>query len=70
MVKPHTDSVPESSLSDALREMVDKKIAKRNQLALAAAAQALLVDYQTDPELTAFLVLDRDGPHAQKGESG
>ncbi len=27
---------------------------------LAAAARALLVDYQTDPELTAFTALDSD----------
>lgn len=52
------------SLSDILREMVDKQIAERKQIALAAAAQALLVDYQTDPELTAFHALDGDDFHA------
>jgi len=52
------------SLSDVIREMVDEQIAKRKQIALIAAAQALLVDYQKDPELTAFQVLDRDDFHA------
>jgi predicted DNA-binding ribbon-helix-helix protein len=52
------------SLSDVLREMVDKQIAERKQMALAAAARALLADYQTDPELTAFQALDGDDFHA------
>lgn len=46
------------SLSDILRESVDKLIAERKQMALVAAAQALLTDYQSDPELTAFQVLN------------
>jgi hypothetical protein len=52
------------SLSDVVREMVDKQIAERRQLALTTAAQALLADYQNDPELTAFQVLDKDDFHA------
>jgi hypothetical protein len=52
------------SLSDLIHEMVDHQIARRNQIALAAAAEALLADYQTDPELTAFQALDRDDFHA------
>lgn len=52
------------SLSDILREMVDKQIAERKQMALAAAARALLIDYQTDQELTAFHLLDGDDVHA------
>ena len=52
------------SLSDVLREMVDKQISERKQIALAAAARALLPDYQTDPELTAFRALDGDDFHA------
>lgn len=52
------------SLSDILREMVDKQIAERKQMALAAAAQALLVDYKTDKELTAFHAFDGDDFHA------
>lgn len=31
---------------------------------LAAAAQALLADYETDPELTAFTALDGEDFHA------
>jgi predicted DNA-binding ribbon-helix-helix protein len=52
------------SLSDVIREMVDKQIARRKQMALTVAAQALLADYQTDPELTAFQTLDGDDFHA------
>lgn len=48
------------SLSDVIREMVDKQVAERKQQALAAAAKALLADYQTDPELTAFQALNSD----------
>ncbi len=48
------------SLSEIIREMIDKQVAARQQRALAAAAQALLVDYQTDAELTAFQALDGD----------
>lgn len=52
------------SLSDVIREMVDKQIAERQQIALANAAQALLADYQKDTELTAFQALDWDDIHA------
>ena len=52
------------SLSDVIREMLDKQVAERKREALAAAAQALLEDYQTDPELTAFQALDGDDLHA------
>ncbi len=52
------------SLSDVIREMVDKQIARRKQIALTAAAQALLADYQTDPELTTFQALEGDDFHA------
>ena len=52
------------SLSDVVREMVDNQIAKRKQMALAAAAQALLADYMADPELTSFQALNGDDFHA------
>lgn len=52
------------SLSEVVREMIDKQVAERQQKALAAAAQALLSDYQVDPELTAFQVLNGDDFHA------
>jgi metal-responsive CopG/Arc/MetJ family transcriptional regulator len=46
------------SLSDVVREMLDKELQARKKQELAAAAQALMADYQGDPELTAFMVLD------------
>jgi hypothetical protein len=46
------------SLSEIVREMVDAQLSVRKRQAMAAAAQALLSDYQTDPELTVFTVLD------------
>jgi len=52
------------SLSDIIREMVDKQIAERKRMALVAAAQALLADYQTDTELTAFQALAGEDFHA------
>ena len=52
------------SLSDVIREMVDKQIAERKRMALAAAAQALLADYQTGTELTAFQALAGEDFHA------
>lgn len=52
------------SLSDIIREMVDKLVAERRQQALTAAAQALLADYQTDADLTAFQALNGDDFHA------
>jgi predicted DNA-binding protein len=48
------------SLSDLTREMLNKQVAEHQRMALAAAAQALLEDYQTDPELTAIVSLDGD----------
>ena len=52
------------SVSDLIRDMVDQQLAERKKQALAAAAQALLSDYQNDPELTAFSVLDGEAFHA------
>jgi hypothetical protein len=46
------------SLSDVVREMIDAQLAARKRQAMAAAAQALLPDYQTDKELTVFTALD------------
>jgi len=48
------------SLSNLIREMVDKQIIERNRQALEAAALALLSDYKNDPELTAFQALNGD----------
>ena len=47
------------SLSDLIREMLSKQLAERQRMALGTAARALLEDYQTDPELIAFVTLDR-----------
>ncbi len=52
------------SLSDLIREMVDRLIVERKQESLAHAAQTLLADYETDPELTAFQVLNGEDFHA------
>lgn len=48
------------SLSDLIREMVDKQIAARQRQALENAAHALLSDYRNDPELTSFQTLNGD----------
>ena len=53
------------SLSDVAREMLNRQLAIRKQQELAAAAQALLADYQDDPDLTAFTALDGEDFHAQ-----
>jgi predicted CopG family antitoxin len=45
------------SLSDVVREMIDAQLAARKRQEMAVA-QALLPDYQTDKELTAFTALD------------
>ena len=46
------------SFSELVREMLDKQIENYKKSALASAAQALLVDYTYDEELTAFTNLD------------
>jgi metal-responsive CopG/Arc/MetJ family transcriptional regulator len=52
------------SLSDVVREMLQKQLEEHKQLDLAKAAKALLADYQGDPELTAFSSLDAEDFHA------
>jgi predicted CopG family antitoxin len=52
------------SLSDVVREMLDRQLVERRKQALADAAQALLSDYTQDSELTAFTALDGDDFHA------
>jgi hypothetical protein len=52
------------SLSDLVREMLDAQIAEEKRIALIQAAEALLEDYQHNPELTAFQALDGDDFHA------
>ena len=53
------------SLSDVLRQMIDEQIHLRQQRELEQAAQTLLSDYRTDPELTSFTALDSQDFHAQ-----
>ena len=52
------------SLSDVVREMLQKQLEERKKMELAAAAKALLADYQGDAELTAFTALDAEDVHA------
>ncbi|MDW7754523.1 MAG: CopG family transcriptional regulator [Brevefilum sp.] len=54
----------ERSFSDLVREMLDEQIENHRRSQLVDAAQALLNDYTTDKELTAFTVLDGDDFHA------
>ena len=53
------------SLSDVVRELLRRQLAIRKQEEMAAAAQALLSDYQDDADLTAFTTLDGEDFHAQ-----
>jgi predicted CopG family antitoxin len=53
------------SFSDVVREMLTRQLAERKQQELASAAQALLADYQSDTDLTAFTALDGEDFHAQ-----
>jgi predicted CopG family antitoxin len=48
------------SLSDLIRTMLQKQIEERKKRDMELAAKALLADYQADPELTAFSVLDAE----------
>lgn len=52
------------SFSELVREMLDKQIEKHQKLKLAVAAQALLVDYETDADMTGFTALDGEDFHA------
>ena len=52
------------SLSDLVREMLDKQLEERRKQDLALAAEALLEDYQGDAELTTFTALDAEDFHA------
>jgi predicted DNA-binding ribbon-helix-helix protein len=54
----------ERSFSELVREMLDEQIEKHQRSKLAAAAQALLVDYTTDEEMLAFTALDGEDFHA------
>ena len=53
------------SFSSLVREMLQRQIEERRKQDLRAAAEALLLDYESDPELTAFTALDGEAFHAQ-----
>ena len=53
------------SLSSLVREMLQQQIEERRKQDLKAAAEALLSDYESDPELTVFTALDAEDFHAQ-----
>ena len=52
------------NFSELVRNMLDEQIENHRRSQLAAAAKALLVDYQTNKELTAFTAIDGDDFHA------
>jgi hypothetical protein len=52
------------SLSDIVRSMLQVQLEARKKQELARAANALLADYQSDTELTAFTALDAEDFHA------
>ena len=51
------------TFSELVREMLDDQIEKHQKSKLAAAAHALLDDYTTDKDLTAFTALDGEDFH-------
>ena len=53
------------SLSDLIREMLQKELEERKKKDMETAARDLLSDYRGDPELTVFTVLDAEDFHAQ-----
>jgi hypothetical protein len=52
------------SLSDVIRTMLQTQLEERKKHELELAAKALLADYQSDPELTAFSGLDSENFNA------
>lgn len=48
------------SLSEVVREMIDRQLQYRQRYTMMLAARELQADYRTDPELTEFLALDGD----------
>ncbi len=53
-----------TNFSELVRSMLDEQIEKYHQAQLATAARALLADYATDQELTAFTAIDGEDFHA------
>lgn len=46
------------SISETVRQLLDMALRERQRRRMELAAQILLEDYHSDPELTAFTVLD------------
>jgi hypothetical protein len=48
------------SLSEVVREMIERELRYRQRRQMMLAARELQADYTTDPELTAFTCLDSE----------
>ncbi len=48
------------SLSDVVREMIERELRYRQRRQMLLAARELQADYATNPELTEFTALDAD----------
>lgn len=48
------------SISDIVREMIERELRFRERRQMLLAARELQADYATDPDLTAFTELDSD----------
>ena len=48
------------SISDVVREMIDRELRYRQRRQMLLAARELQADYTTNPNLTAFNALDSD----------
>ena len=48
------------SISDIVREMIERELRYRQRRQMLLAARELHADYATDPNLTVFTVLDAD----------
>lgn len=46
------------SLSEVVREMIDRQLQYRQRYKMMLAARELQADYRADPDLTEFLALD------------
>ncbi len=48
------------SLSEVVREMIDRELRYRQRRQMILAAREFLTDYSTDPALIGFTILDSD----------
>lgn len=53
------------SVSEVVRGMIDAQLRVENERRLQGAAESLRDEYLTDPELTAFSVLEGDALHEE-----